>query len=252
MSRVIACLLISALPCTAVAAANPSDLQKKARARMKSLDFEAALPLLEQLRELPNVAAPLRAQNEVDLGITFVNLGRAEDARRAFDEALIANPEVPLPAGVPPKIRKLFEDVKAARAVAPLPPPPAVTVPKEEPAPPPVAAVVDPVVVQKERMVLAPVVLLGAGAVFILAGASTAFAAQSAGHELSESLHTSAEAQALLSSRASLGTSSYVCYGLGAALAITGAALFVFSGGTTQVSAFATPGGGAVSVQGAF
>ncbi len=216
---------------------------------MKSLDFEAALPLLEQLRDTPNVDPSVH----VDLGITFVNLGRAEDARKAFDDALASNPNVPLPAGVPPKIRKLFEDVKAARAVAPLPPPPAVTVPKEEPPPPPAAVLVAPVEVQRERMLLAPAVLLGSGAVFILAGASTAMAAQSAGRELSESLHTSAEAQALLSSRASLGTSSYVCYGLGAALAITGAAIFVFSGGTTpQVSAFATPGGGAVSVQGAF
>ena len=122
MLKVWLCTLLL-LPSLALAAASPAELQKKARARMKSLDFEAALPLLEQLRELPGLEAPLLAQALVDLGITFVNLGRPDDARKSFDAALDANEQVPFPSSAPPKIRRLFDEAKEARAVRLSPPP---------------------------------------------------------------------------------------------------------------------------------
>jgi tetratricopeptide (TPR) repeat protein len=262
VSRLIAWGLVAGLllsPDLALAATQPVELQKKARARMKSLDFEAALPLLEQLRELPALTPPVRSGVLVDLGITFVNLGRADDARKAFDEALELNPDVPFPSGVPPKIRRLFDEAKEARLVRLNPPPVAVApepvAPKSEPLAPKAEApprVISEPSVARPRMVVAPVVLLVGGAAAIGAGVATALAAQSASRELSAGLHSSSEAQALLSRRSSLGMASYVCYGVGAAMAVTGAALFAFSGSRQQVSALVTPSGAALMVTGEF
>jgi tetratricopeptide (TPR) repeat protein len=259
MSRVwLSCALLL-LPGFALAAANAQDLQKKARARMKSLDFEAALPLLEQLRDLPEVPEDVRAQGLVDLGITFVNLGRTDDARKAFDSALQADDSVALPAGVPPKIRKLFEESKEARLArlappvkpAEVKPEPPVLTPRVEivqlppPEPPPASP----------RMKVLPAVLLGAGALSLGAGVATALASQNASRILSSGLHSSTEASALQSRRGSYAIASYVCYGAGAALGVAGAALFAFSGpglGRSSVAAVVTPDFGAVSVRGEF
>lgn len=264
VSRVIAQVVLAALllaPAIAAAGPNPAELHKKARARMKSLDFEAALPLLEQLRDLPALENAVKGPVLVDLGITYVNLGRPGDARRAFDDALEATADVAFPSAAPPKIRKLFDEVKAERAtrlnpplvaiLEPAPPPP--DTPKLAPAAPPTVAPPPEVVfVQKERMKVVPAVLVVAGAGAIGAGVATAFVAQDADRELSSRLHTSGEAQALLSKRASFGMASYVCYGVGAAMVVAGAALFAFTGGSQQVSAVVTPGGGALTVSGAF
>lgn len=262
MIRSTLAILAVLAPCLALAAANPVDLQKKARARMKSLDFEAALPLLEQVRDLPGLEAPLKAQVLVDLGITFVNLGRADDARKAFDEALDAQADVAFPSGVPPKIRRLFDEAKEARVarlapkpepVAPPPKPePPVAEVKPAPPPPPVAVVAPPPPVEaKPRMVLLPAVLAGAGLLTLGAGVSTALAAQNADRKLSGSLHSSSDAQRLLGNRSTYGLASYVCYGAGAALLATAAALFVFSGSSgTSASAVLTPDGAAVAVRG--
>lgn len=255
-AAVIALILVPGVVC---AASNAVELQKKARARMKSLDFEAALPLLEQLRDLPDLDSHLRSVVLVDLGITFVNLGRADDARKAFDEALAAKPDLVFPAGVPPKVRRVFDDTKEARELRLHP---AVVAAAPDPAPPPVAPIEPPKVVvmleppppppPSERKVVVPLVLVAAGAAAIGAGVGTALAAQSAGRELSAGLHTSSEAQALLSRRSTLGLTSYVCYGVGGAMAVAGAALFVFSGSHSQVSALITPSGGTLRVSGEF
>ena len=251
--------LVLAVPCAVFAAPGPADLQKKARARMKSLDFEAALPLLEQLRDLPGVDAPLRAQALVDLGITFVNLGRADDARKAFDDALEAHPEVPFPSGVPPKIRRLFEDAKEARLARLKPPEPVVEVKPEPPPvvkperPPPQIFVLtpEPAPPPAERMKVVPGVLVGLGVLGVGAGVSTALASQNADRKLAGSLHSSSEAQRLLSNRATYGLASYVCYGAGAAMIATGAALFLFTGSSgVSASAVVTPPSAAVSVGG--
>lgn len=249
--------LVLLVPGVVLAAPAPADLQKKARARMKSLDFEAALPLLEQLRDLPTLDAPTRAQALVDLGITFVNLGRADDARKAFDDALEAHPEVPFPSGVPPKIRRLFDEAREARAarLRPAPPPPEKVVEvKPEPKAAPVAVVTEPKPsppMPKERMKLVPGILVGAGVLGLGAGVSAAFASQNADRKLRGSLHGSADAARLLSNRETYALASYGSYAAGAALIAAGAALFLFTGGG-EVSAALTPSSATVTVGGAF
>ncbi len=264
MSRVWLCTCLLLSSSLALAAASPAELQKKARARMKSLDFEAALPLLEQLRDLPELEGPLRAQALVDLGITFVNLGRPDDARRAFDAALEVNGQVPFPPGVPPKIRRLFDESKEARLARLNPPPtPPVVVPEPAPVkaePPPARVEIihlepTPPPPPPPRRVVLPAVLVAAGVLSLGAGIATAYASQNAGRVLAAGLHTSAQAQTLQTRRTGYATASYACYSAGAALAVVGAALFTFSGpglGKTEVSGMIAGESGGVLVRGEF
>lgn len=227
------------------AAADPASLHKKARNRMKSLDFDAALPLLEQLKADTRVQPSQKAEVLVDLGITHVNLGQVEDAKRDFDDALELNEAAKPPASASPKVQRVFEEAKEARHLRLHPPPPE---PKPEPPPPPpveakpgltpqpkaepAAAVVDaPPPQPKKRMVVVPLVLAALGAAGIGAGAFLAVETQNLARELQGSLHPSAEVMSLESRRSTFGTMSYVGYGVGAALLVAAAALFIFSGG---------------------
>lgn len=233
------CLIFCVIPLTAMAAVDPAVLQKKARARMKSLDFDAALPLLEQLKADPSLTPARRAEVLVDLGITHVNLGQAEEAKRDFDDALGADEAAKPPASASPKVQRVFEEAREARAPRLHPPPPE---PKPEPPPPPPHTLKPaepkpaPIVIEeppappRQRLVAVPLVLALVGGAAIAAGALFALQSQAAARELQGSLHPSAEVMALESKRSLFGTLTYAGYGAGAAFLVAGAALFLFSG----------------------
>ncbi len=234
-------LSICLLPALA-AAADPAALHKKAKSRMKSLDFDAALPLLEQLKADPSLPADRRAEVLLDLGITHVNLGQVEEAKRDFDDALGFSDAARPPASASPKVQRVFEEARDARQLRLNPPPP--LEPKPEPPPPPPKAQLvpepkpeAPVVVEapppsppRQRMVVLPIALAAAGVAAIGAGAYLAVETQGIARELQGSLHASADVMSLQSRRSTFGAMSYVGYGLGAALLVAAAALFVFSG----------------------
>lgn len=136
-------LLVAALG--AAPAAKPADLAQRGRAKMKALEYEAALPLLLKAVASPELKGPARATALVDLGITQLNLEKPQDARESFRLALETDPAVPLPKGASPKIRALFAEVQQAQAAPPPPPlvetrPEPVPEPKPEPAADPVVA----------------------------------------------------------------------------------------------------------------
>lgn len=121
-------------------------LLRRARARMQGLDFEAAVPLLRQTLASPAVDGRWRAEVLVDLGVCYVNAGLADDARKAFDEALGIEPSVGLPPGSPPKIASLFQAVRDGRLAVASPPPPKVGLVVAPPPIPPPAATPPPLV----------------------------------------------------------------------------------------------------------
>src|SRR4051794_33636600 len=96
---------------------------------MKSLDFDAALPLLEQLKADPSLSATQRSEVLLDLGVTHVNRGRVEEARRDFEDALGSKGAAPLPSSASPRVQRVFEEAGEAgrpkpEPVPPPPPPP--------------------------------------------------------------------------------------------------------------------------------
>jgi thioredoxin-like negative regulator of GroEL len=64
-------------------AAKPATTLEKARAKMRSLDFEAALPLLQRALESDELAGPERAAVLIDLATKHLNLGETDEAARA-------------------------------------------------------------------------------------------------------------------------------------------------------------------------
>jgi hypothetical protein len=114
---------------------------EKAHVKMKSLDFEAALPLLKKALASPKIVGRTRANALIDLAIAQINLGDTEEARKDFAAAFDADPSVTLPKSASPKIVEMFNE--ASQRVRPPPPetkPEAKAEPKPEPAvakPPP-------------------------------------------------------------------------------------------------------------------
>jgi hypothetical protein len=235
VSRVFAVLIF--VPCVALAA-DAVSLHKKAKARMKSLDFDAALPLLEQLRGDPTLPAAQKADVLVDLGVTHVNLGATEEARNDFKEALRLDEHAHPPASTSPKVQRVFEGAREALdqelhpPVPPPPPPEPMSVaPPPEPAPKPVPAPPEIHVVVKPRLKLVPAVLGVVGLGSIAAGVVLALQSQGVARQEQSALHPAASVQAYEGQRNAMGTAAYVTYGLGAALLVTAIALFLFSGG---------------------
>jgi tetratricopeptide (TPR) repeat protein len=247
-------LLTLALTCAlgAMAAPGSDATLKKARARMKSLDFEVALPLLERLRDTPG-SQPFRTSLYLDLGVTYVNLGRFEDARKAFDEALELTPTLELPTSSAPKVRRVFEEARDARAARLAPPP---VEPAPTPPPPPAPArepmpdVVKPAA--RPRLIVPPIALAGGGLGAVLFGLISATQSQQATRVLSGALHSTSEVEQLLARRQTWGTLTWVGYGVGAACLLAGAALFLFSGETFAPVALVTPDSAAFAVSGHF
>jgi hypothetical protein len=109
---------------------------EKAHVKMKSLDFEAALPLLKKALASPKIVGRTRANALIDLAIAQINLGDTEEARKDFAAAFDADPSVTLPRSASPKIVEMFNE--ASVRVRPPPPetrPEAKPEPKPEPKP---------------------------------------------------------------------------------------------------------------------
>lgn len=238
---------------------SPASLRRKVQARMESLDFEAALPLLKQLLASPELSPRERAEAQVDLAITYVNLGENQEAVRAFKAALESYPDVGLPAGTSPKIRRLYEEAREAR----IPPKPPVKPEVAQPAPPPPAVKVErpvvaaPAVTQPApggRNLTLPAVAFGVAAAAGLVGAGAATLSNGTARELQSALHDTREADALVQRHGAFATTAYASYALAGIAAVTGVALLAFGPGQDKVAVGATltGSGGVAAIAGRF
>jgi len=97
-------------------AAEALALQARARAQMRGIEYEFAIPLLLRALEAPSLTPHQKAEIYAELGLCQASLGEALIAGAFFDSALAAEPLCDLPAGTSPKIRQLFETIRARRA----------------------------------------------------------------------------------------------------------------------------------------
>ncbi len=93
-----------------------AQMHEQARAKMRNVEYELAIPLLEQALTA-NLSPTQIAEVNADLGICYASLGNTQGARVAFQRALKANVLFDLPVGTSPKIRQLFETVRTQDAV---------------------------------------------------------------------------------------------------------------------------------------
>jgi tetratricopeptide (TPR) repeat protein len=78
----------------------------------ENLEYEQAL---EQLKRTKKLAQGLEQEVPVLVleGIVLAELGKQEDSQKAFESALLLNPDVELPLRVSPKVARSFDKVRA-------------------------------------------------------------------------------------------------------------------------------------------
>ena len=222
-------------------------LDRRAHQKMRELDFEGALPLLEKLAHSAALPDPAKASVFVDLGVTLVNLGRDAEALDAFTQALGLDPKRRAPSGLSPKIQKIFEE--AQRSVAPeappvvvaeAPPPVAEAPPPREktarlieastPAPSPSApeeAVSAPMPAPTGVNLVPPLVLEGLAAVALGVGIWAAEGSASASNQLQSGLGSSSAVEGLRGQQGTLGTLALGAYAVAATAAAAGLISYV-------------------------
>ncbi len=236
----IAAMLVAALSTARAAAAPPRpdevpDLQKQARAEMRLIEYELAIPLLERALTADSSLAQ-KAELNADLGICYASLGDSAGARAAFDRALSADMLLDLPVGTSPKIRQLFEGARSAHAKRPSQETAVASTPAE-----PVGSLIKPV-----DFVMSAAVVAG-----VAAGIITGALSSGAASDLQSGLHDRPTVDSLNRRRQNLGVASVCSYGVAGAAAITELALILFldrhpePAGSLSVSAAVMPTGGA-------
>jgi tetratricopeptide (TPR) repeat protein len=188
------------------------ELQKQARSKMRSIDFEFAIPLLERALTA-DLSQAQKAELNADLGICYANVGDTEHARTAFERALSANILLDLPVGTSPKIRQLFENTRSQRAKASPKETTIVMAPSE-----PVGSLVRPF----------DFVLGGAVVAGVAAGIITGVVSSNAASDLQNGLHDRSTADSLTRQRKTFAIASVCSYGFAGAAAVTELALVLF------------------------
>lgn len=253
-------------------AASPELTHQRARAFIDALEYEKALPLLRQLAGIPGLPAALRVAVLVDLGVTYVNVARYDDAHRAFDEAIALDPAAAPPADAAPKIRELFAAARAAKAppppppamalapplpVSPAPPSPPTQAPSTPvaptlalaPSPPPglpavptgVESPPPSVPVRRSWILPATSAVLAAGAA--AGGFFAAAESRAQGRALRANLHESAELDALVARQQTMATMAVASYAGAGVFAALAAVLFLIDSGGGSAAAPSRPAG---------
>lgn len=107
-----ACLLLSLSSASAYAATTREELER-ARQLIDEAEFEAALELINDELDQPGNSQEMLAQLYQLQGITYLYLGNEASARQSFERLLAASPAHELPKGSSPKVRQLFDSVRA-------------------------------------------------------------------------------------------------------------------------------------------
>lgn len=188
------------------------ELQKQARAKMRTIEYEHAVPLLERALTA-ELSRHQKAELNADLGICYASLGDTEHARTAFEGALAADLLLDLPVGTSPKIRRLFEVVRAqgAKAIAQG-----------------TTSVVAPSGSAGLRAMPVDFVLSGAVVAGVAAGIITGLISSNAASDLRNDLHDRATVDSLSRQQINYGIASVCAYGLAGAAALSELVVILF------------------------
>lgn len=216
-------------------ASDAVELQKQARAKMRSIEYEHAVPLLERALTA-DLSRRQKAELNADLGICYASLGDTEHARTAFEGALAADLLLDLPVGTSPKIRRFFEIVRSQGARAAAQGPTSVVAPLE-----PSGLRVKPV----------DFVLGGAVVAGVAAGIVTGMISSNAANELRNGLHDRSTVDSLSSRQSNYGIASVCAYGLAGAAALSELAVVLFVGRRPELASAITVSGAVLPTGGA-
>ncbi len=212
----------------AQSAAEALSLQARARLHMHDIEYELAIPLLLRALETPTLTPRQKAEISADLGLCQASLGDASTAGASFDSALGADPLYDLPAGTSPKIRRLFETIRARRAEA-APRSPARLVALESPSGAGVRAV---------DYLLGSIALAGLGA-----GIGAGIVSSRAADDLKGGLHDRPVVDRLKSRQRTWGVVSVVAYSVAGAAAAVELVKVIFLNGRSEAPAKFTVSG---------
>jgi len=108
-----ACMLVS-LVLVLLASLDGDAAFAAGRASYDQLEYEQAVFRFQEVAIRSDLSDEDKATAFVWLGVSYGSVGDAMAARRAFSDALRANPAQTLPVEVSPKIEQLFAEAKAA------------------------------------------------------------------------------------------------------------------------------------------
>lgn len=92
---------------------------EQGRAHYRAADFEGAIPMFQRaVMATPDTDPATKAQAEVWLGLSFLNIGNADLAKSSFRAALLANPSARLPEDAPPAAIPMFANIQGELARA--------------------------------------------------------------------------------------------------------------------------------------
>jgi tetratricopeptide (TPR) repeat protein len=222
---------------------------------LKQLEYVRAIQAFEKALEAPGNTAAQRAKIHVQIGIARSGLTEYDAAEASFKKALTEDRTIEIPANTSPKIRALFEKVRAElRAPRPpdTPPPPATASPLDADEDDEEDDLAGPVTKSSTTKTLAWV-SLGVG---VAAGGTALVMGLMNLSEKSKAEDPSvfySEAQGHADSAASYGLAANVLFGVAGAAAVTTGVLFYLAhrkkGPPSDVSAAVVPTPSGVAVQ---
>ncbi len=210
---VVVLCAVPAMAADAAPSANEAvELQRQARVKMRFIEYELAVPLLERALKA-ELGRHQKAELLGDLGICHASLGETERARAAFEGAVTANQLLDLPVGTSPKIRQLFESVRSQGVKTTPAPVPIVVAPQQ-----PTGLRVLPV-----DFFLGAVVVVG-----VAAGVIGGVLSSNAASEIQSGLHTRSTVDSLALWQKDFGIASVSAYALAGAAALSELAVVLF------------------------
>jgi hypothetical protein len=190
-------------------------MHEQARAKIRNVEYELAVPILEQALTA-NLEPTQVAEINADLGICYASLGNTESARVAFQRALEANVLLDLPVGTSPKIRQLFETVRAQGVQS-----------ARKSAQKTVAKPFEPFFDLKNIKTI-DLALGGAAVVGLATGIISGIISSNAADDLKEGQHDRTTVDNLVSRQSNFGIISVCAYGIAGAAALSEVAVILF------------------------
>jgi hypothetical protein len=241
-------MLLLLVPLLVLSASAKDDLAEATRL-LKAVQDEQALAVITRALDRGDATPQQTAELCVLLGIARFNLSDLEGSRLAFRRALKANGMVTLPPRAAPKVRALFDEVKA-EPVAPEPPPAPPQPPTPTPAPGPVEVVKpapEPASSLGTRRI-AGIAVAGAGLVAGVVGGVLIGTAYSA-RDQAQAQTNADNARTQFAAAQSQLLIGQILTGASAAILIAGIVLAVWPTSASQVALLFGPSGGALRVK---
>lgn len=107
-----ACMMLVVLLCCAAGHAMANTKMQKAIKHFKEFEMKQAVTVLKELEKDSSLGDKAQAKVALYLGMSHVYLRKRDDALTYFKRALRLDPSIALPAGRPPRMKRLFQTAR--------------------------------------------------------------------------------------------------------------------------------------------